>query len=117
MMNFNSRASSDPAFRIEKVATIGRPVAPDTRDRILEIDGADGAFDFGSDLSSGTIPVRLYLRTKTPEEERESIRAIVDWLSPRIVRPLIFSDEPGKQYYARRTGNIRASGAVTRRFL
>lgn len=117
MITFNGRASNDPAFGIEEVVTIGRPLAPGAVDQYLEIPGVDGTFDMGYHLAPGYIPVRLYLRSRTVSEERAYIREIASWLSPREVKPLVFADEQDKQYYARRSGEIEISGHVTRRFV
>lgn len=117
MITFNGRASNDPTLGIKAVVTIGRPLAPGAVDQYLEIPGVDGTFDMGYHLAPGYIPVRLYLRSDSTTAERAHIREIASWLSPREVKPLIFADETDKQYFARRTGAISASGLVTRRFV
>lgn len=117
MITFNGRSSSDPAFGIKQVVRIGRPLAPGAIDRTLEIEGIDGVYDLGYSLRPIYIPVRIYLRSDSVAGEREHVRAIASWLSPREVKPLIFSDEPDKQYFARRSGDIELTGNVTRRFV
>lgn len=117
MITYNGRTSDDPAFGIKSVVIVDRPVSVGTRDKTIEIPGMDGFWDQGYNLSAALIRVQLYLSTTTVQELRNNLRSIAAWLSPRLVQPLIFADEPNKQYYARRTGEVRATGEERRRYV
>jgi predicted phage tail component-like protein len=98
---FNGISSTDPNFGITSVTSVIRQLLPAVRDRSLEIAGRPGIWDFGRDLSAGSIRVTFVVVGATRAELRAKTRNIAQWLNQGMVKPLIFSDEVDKQYLAR----------------
>lgn len=79
---------------------------PGTRDRLQEISGRDGSVDFGRDRRMADISARIFVRGASFAHKRQLFRNIAAWLNSPELKPLIFSDEPDKQYWARQFNDI-----------
>ncbi|MTI95177.1 MAG: phage tail family protein [Firmicutes bacterium] len=102
--SFRGLSSTDPQFGIESVMEVERPLAAGTRDRTLDVIGRDGTWDMGADLEAETHRIRIAIKAADEFQLRQYARNISAWLDHTKVGPLIYEDEPDKQYFARRTG-------------
>jgi len=83
------------------------PVLPPTRDRKEEINGMDGAWDFGADYGPRPITVEVALSEDTRANLKALKRQLAAWLNAKNgVKQLTFDDEPGVYYLARYAGKI-----------
>src|SRR5690554_1616665 len=113
LVTFDGRTSDDPDFGIELVTVIQRPLLTDTKDKTISVTGMDGVWDLGADRGPANILVIFYFQGGTMEQLRAYTRNLAAWLSPKTVKPLIFADEPDKQYFARRTSEIPVEQVLT----
>src|SRR5690554_385840 len=113
LVTFGGRTSDDPDFGIELVTVIQRPLLTDTKDKTISVTGMDGVWDLGADRGPANILVIFYFQGGTMEQLRAYTRNLAAWLSPKTVKPLIFADEPDKQYFARRTSEIPVEQVLT----
>jgi len=105
-IKFNDISSTHPWLGIAAITKVIRAVAPGTRDRLLEIVGRDGVYDFGSDKKVGLITVRFAIESVDKVERRGYAREVAKWLNTKTLKPLIISDEPHIQYLARPINEI-----------
>jgi predicted phage tail component-like protein len=86
------------------------PIAPDTRDRSVEIPGRHGAYDFGADLSVRNISIPCAIKGDDRTALQQTVRALVKHLFDSNGKPktmqLILDDEPDKMYMVRFSGGL-----------
>lgn len=83
------------------------PLSPPIMNRLQEIGGVDGAWDYGISYAPREIELEVTLLADSPSELREKARALTGILSPRNgPKALIFDDEPEIQYFARLANQI-----------
>ena len=89
------------------VTKIEDPLMPPTRDKTEEIDGRDGAWDFGADFGPRPVTYVVSVMDQTRASLKTNIRAIAGWLNPKLGEgSLVSDDEPDKYYLARFAGKI-----------
>lgn len=87
------------------------PIAPDTRDRTINVIGRDGSYDFGADLGPKRfeLPVR-FKNVSTKEEVQEKVRELNAVLFDSNGKPktvtLSFNLEADKYYEVRYSGSL-----------
>lgn len=86
------------------ISAIGRSIAPEINDVLIEINGRPGAIDFGGRIGVRYITVEVAIIGRNPEDLEMKKREIAAWLVTEDPKPLIFSDEPEIEYRARLTG-------------
>ncbi|MGR5914554.1 distal tail protein Dit [Bacillus pacificus] len=79
------------------------PLMPPISNQDEDAPGMDGAHDFGVKYDPKIIPVKVQvLGAESKADYNNKLRNLATKLNPRIgAKPLIFADEPDKQYYAR----------------
>jgi predicted phage tail component-like protein len=83
------------------------PITPPIENRLQEISGFDGAWDYGISYSPREIDIDCTILADSKEDLKNKIRKLAGLLNPRLgSRPLIFDDEPDKQYFARLSNQI-----------
>lgn len=87
------------------VTKIRRSVVPPIKDKLVVVPNRPGAYDFGWDYQVREIEVDIAIKAQTIPELRQKVRDIAKWLTTSEAKPLIFSDEPDKMYYARLSGD------------
>ena len=105
MLTFNGKHITELSGAYKSIRTT-RLVLPDTDDRIMSMPGMDGVYDYGRNLKENEITVEILIQAGSPQELIACSRQIAAWLDTETVRPLIFDQEPDKQYMARRRGGI-----------
>ncbi len=87
-----------------------RPVLPGTIDRILEVPGKHGAWDFGADLQPRLFNLECAFITKDSAELQQKVSELAAYLTDSYGRPrtheLKFSLQPDRVFYARYTGSL-----------
>lgn len=73
--------------------------------RSLAVPGRAGVYDFGVSMGAREIAVDVTVNGNSQADLRSKVRAIASWLYQDSLKPLVFSDEPDKTYYARITGS------------
>lgn len=90
------------------------PLMPPIRDKKEEIEGMDGAWDFGCDYGARPISYVVALTDVARANMKATTRNIAAWLSPKKgQKSLIDDDETDKYYLARLTGNIPIEHLIT----
>lgn len=80
-------------------------ILPPLAFRSLAVPGRAGVYDFGVGLGAREIAVDVTVKGSSQADLRSKVRAIASWLYQDSLKPLVFSDEPDKTYYARIAGN------------
>jgi predicted phage tail component-like protein len=86
------------------------PILPSTTDRMVQIPGRAGAYDFGSDIGPRQFNLECAIKATTTRQELvEKARALAVHLlddgKPKTME-LIFDDEPDRYYNVRYSGRI-----------
>lgn len=96
------------------------PMMPEIKNNYEEMDGVDGAYDFGMQFLPKPISVTVrILQTISKAEYHRTLRRIASVLNPRLKdRILCFDDEPDKIYFARlsETFNPRRLATISDEF-
>ncbi|QGG47657.1 distal tail protein Dit [Heliorestis convoluta] len=100
MFYFNNQDSTD--FLIEN--KVRHSLLPQLEKRTLTVAGRPGFYDFGSRLGGREIQVDVTIKESSSLMLRQKARDIASWLYHQEVKPLLFSDEPDKHYFARVDG-------------
>ncbi|MBD1373747.1 phage tail family protein [Hazenella sp. IB182357] len=87
------------------VNNIKRDILPSIKDKLVQVPGRSGTYDFGIEESERQIDIDVTISASSPESLRQIVREIATWLHSERVKQLIFSDEPDKIYYGRLSGN------------
>lgn len=83
------------------------PLTPPIENRLQEISGFDGAWDYGVSYSPRPIEIDCTILAETKEELKTNLRKLAGLLNPRRgAKPLIFDDDPNVQYFARLSNQI-----------
>lgn len=83
------------------------PLLPPIKDKKEEIDGMEGAWDFGCNFGPRPISYVIAITDIARANLQATIRNIALWLNPQKgQKALIDDDEPQRFYLARLTGNI-----------
>lgn len=106
-VTYNGLVSTDPLFGRAIVQSIDRPVFPGAMPYSIHGTGLDGVLYHGRDRLEVIVSFNLAIRAKTYEERAGYIDNVRAWLDTGEVGPLIFSDEPHKQYMAVLVSEIR----------
>lgn len=87
--------------------SVQRPLLPDRKEDTVDIDGASGLYDYGTDeYSIRNIVMQITYKETSFIDLRSKARQIAAWLSGGIWAPLIINDEPDKYYSAKITSKI-----------
>lgn len=91
------------------------PPMPEVKNNVEEMDGIDGAYDYGVEYREKPISVTVrILNTLTKTEYNNTLRRIASSLNPRLkAKALIFDDEPDKMYFARLSETFKPSRMAT----
>lgn len=101
---FGSKSSKDIGLITSDVK---RPILPPLRKKEVEVLGKDGTYDFGNnDYDKRTIEVTFSMIEKDKKYLTLKAREIASWLSSKVEKQLIFSDEIDKYYLAKTYSNI-----------
>ncbi|HDR7892761.1 TPA: phage tail family protein [Bacillus toyonensis] len=96
------------------------PFMPPISNQDDDTPGMDGAHDFGVKYDPKIIPVKVQvLGAESKADYNKKLRNLATKLNPRIgAKPLIFADEPDKQYFARLSETFDPSrmGLISRVF-
>lgn len=96
---FDGRHSLEFSLHVTKKEI---PITPSIENRLQDISGVDGAWDYGVSYGARLIEMDCVMVVDTKEELNQNIRSLASWLNPRKgVRTLIFDNDPSKQYFAR----------------
>jgi predicted phage tail component-like protein len=100
-VSFNYKAISSSQYKIV-ARSVDRPILPTMQQRLIEVPGRHGAYDFGSNIY-GLRPIKVHIGYigKDLNELRLKAREIAAWLNSTQFEPLTFEDEPDKYYIAR----------------
>lgn len=83
------------------------PITPPIENRLQAIAGFDGAWDYGISYSPREIELECTILADSKEDLKSKIRQLAGALNPRKgSQPLIFDDEPDKQYFARMSNQL-----------
>lgn len=83
------------------------PLTPPIENRLQEISGYDGAWDYGISYQPREIEIECTLLADSLEDLKSKVRKLAGLLNPRKgSRPLIFDDDPTVQYFARLSNQI-----------
>lgn len=83
------------------------PITPPIQSRTQEISGFDGAWDYGVSYGAREIEIECTMFGESKEDLKNNIRKLASVLNPRKgAKPLVFDDEPDKQYFARLSNQI-----------
>jgi len=78
------------------------PLTPPIENRLQEISGHDGAWDYGISYGAKPIEIECTILAESKDDLKAKARRLAGILNPRKgVKPLIFDDEPDVQYFAR----------------
>lgn len=96
------------------------PPMPEVEEQAEEMAGLDGGYDFGIRYKPKIIPVTVRLLNAVSKADyNNKLRSLASSLNPRKgSKPLIFDDEPDKQYFARlsQTFNPQRMGMISKDF-
>lgn len=96
---FDNRHSSEFSLRVTRKEI---PMTPSIDNRLQDISGVDGAWDYGVSYGARFIEMDCVVVADTSEGLSKCILALTAWLNPRKgVKSLVFDDDPSKQYFAR----------------
>lgn len=83
------------------------PASPPVTNRLQEIGGVDGAWDYGVSYGPRELEIDVTILGDTPADTRRSVRKLVGTMNPRKgSQILIFDDEPDIMYYARISNQV-----------
>lgn len=83
------------------------PLTPPIENRLQEISGFDGAWDYGISYSPREIEIECTVLAHSKEDLKQKMRKLAALLNPRKgAKPLIFDDDPDVFYYARLSNQI-----------
>lgn len=83
------------------VTGIRRDLLPPIAARTITVPGRPGAYWQGYDYDIRQFEVEVFVRGASLADLRAKVRGIADWLNAHGgPKPLVFDDEPDKQYYA-----------------
>lgn len=83
------------------------PASPPISNRLQEIGGVDGAWDYGVSYGPRELEIDVTILGDTPADTRRSVRKLVGTMNPRKgSQILIFDDEPDIMYYARISNQV-----------
>lgn len=83
------------------------PLTPPIDNRLQEISGFDGAWDYGISYAPRPIEIECTILADSHTELKKIVRKLAGALNPRKgAKPLIFDDEPDVQYFARLSNQI-----------
>lgn len=83
------------------------PLVPPLSENFEEIPGKDGVWDFGVQYGARPIEIDCSMIGGDVTDLKAKLRSLAGFFNPRLgARPLIFDDEPDKQYFARLTGQL-----------
>lgn len=83
------------------------PITPPFENRLQEISGFDGAWDYGVSYSSREIEIECTILADSKEDLKLNVRNLASLLDPRKgTKALIFDDDPDVQYFARLANQI-----------
>lgn len=83
------------------------PASPPISNRLQEIGGVDGAWDYGVSYGPRELEIDVTILGDTPADTRRSVRKLVGTMNPRKgPQILIFDDEPDIMYYARISNQV-----------
>lgn len=93
-----------------------RPIAPPTVDNIVSIPNMHGAYDFGAYLGPRQMPLECALVARNSIELQKLVSDLAAYLigpdgKPKTM-PLIFRNQPDRQYYVRYSGDLQINRAV-----
>jgi len=109
LFTFNEVDSS--GYLIEN--DVHHAILPPLSSRLLTVPDRVGAYDFGVEIGTREIAVDVTINGASLEDLRAKVREIAAWLFHKDVKPLVFSDEPDKTYYARVAGSTDLDQIVT----
>lgn len=93
-----------------------RPILPATRDRMIDIPGRNGAWDFGADMEPRYFSLDCAFMTRGPTELQQHIerlaRLLVDSFGKPRILDLVFSVNPERTYTVRYSGNLQVDRLV-----
>lgn len=87
------------------VNRVRHSILPTLSPRSISVPGRAGAYDFGVDMGVREIQVDVTIKGTSMSDLRTKVRSIAGWLFKDVLKPLTFSDEPSRTYYARVIGN------------
>ena len=99
------------------------PLTPPIKNRLQEISGFDGAWDYGVSFEPRPIEVECTILAGSKSDLKNKMRKLASLLNPRKgARPLIFDDDPDVMYFARLSNQIPleqlgAMGTFTLQFI
>ncbi|MFA4885455.1 MAG: distal tail protein Dit [Desulfotomaculaceae bacterium] len=73
--------------------------------RNLKVPGRAGVYDFGVSTGAREIVIDVTIKGTSQADLRTKVRTIASWLFQDDLKPMVFSDEPDKTYYARVAGS------------
>lgn len=83
------------------------PLTPPIDNRLQELGGHDGAWDYGISYGAKPIEVECTILADSNEDLKAKARRLAGVLNPRKgSKPLTFDDEPDVQYFARLSNQI-----------
>lgn len=83
------------------------PLTPPIENRLQEISGFDGAWDYGISYAPREIEVECTILADSKEDLKSNLRNLAGHLNPRKgSQALIFDDDPDVQYFARLSNQI-----------
>jgi len=101
MFTFNGIASTTYLVENNVHHSILAPLAF----RSLAVPGRAGVYEFGVNVGAREIAVDVTVKGSSQADLRSKVRTIASWLYQSSLKPLVFSDEPDKTYYARIAGS------------
>lgn len=93
-----------------------RPIAPPTVDNIVSISNMHGAYDFGAYLGPRQMPLECALVARNSFELQKLVSDLAAYLigpdGKPMTMPLIFRNQPDRQYYVRYSGDLQINRTV-----
>jgi predicted phage tail component-like protein len=101
---FDGRHSDEFSLIVNKKNV---PITPPIENRLQEISGFDGAWDYGVSYAPRPIEIECTILADSKEDLKTKIRNLAGLLNPRKgAKPIIFDDDPSVQYFARLSNQI-----------
>lgn len=88
-----------------KVRNVQVGLLPPVSQKVVEIPGRAGSYDFGNQLGSREIKVDFIIKASSPSDLRTKARDFAKWLYTEEPAQLVILDEPDKCYMAKVTGD------------
>lgn len=83
------------------------PLTPPIDNRLQEISGHDGSWDYGFTYGNKVIEIDVTMFADTGVGLKAKARQLAGWLNPRNgIQSLVFDDDPDVQYFGRITNQI-----------